>query len=103
MAEELYLKAVDFDGCAVGLVSTTGEPLLKPWRIMTDNQQVIENLYGFRCDHSQTHGRIEGKETAKTASYPGGLCILLHHGITNGKALSAMPARIPTITAHVAK
>ncbi len=37
--EEFQLRAVDFDGCAVGLVhSATGLPLLKPWRTYTDNK-----------------------------------------------------------------
>ena len=75
--EEFQLQKVDFDGCAVGLVSTSGEPLLKPWQIFSDNRTLLTALIDQRCNKQQTHGVIAGRETARTASYPRPLCILL--------------------------
>jgi hypothetical protein len=86
--EEFQLQKVDFDGCSVGLVSTKGEPLLKPWRIHTDNLAVVQALINRRCNKQHQHGIIAGKETAKTASYPPELCILLHQAFVH-------PERIP--------
>jgi hypothetical protein len=88
---EFQLKKVDFDGCAVGLVSTSGEPLLKPWRIHTDNLSVLRALIDKRCQKKHAHGIIAGRETAKSASYPPELCVLLHKAFTK-------PERIPTVT-----
>ena len=42
--EEFQLQKVDFDGCSVGLTSTLGEPLLKPWRILSDNRSLLTAL-----------------------------------------------------------
>ena len=33
MLEDLKLDPDDFDGCAIGVQSATGEPILKTWRI----------------------------------------------------------------------
>ena len=54
--EEFHLKPVDFDGCALGLVSTTGKPLYKPWRILTDNQDVVDALSNRRM-HTRPRAR----------------------------------------------
>ncbi len=90
---EFQLQKVDFDGCSVGLVSSKGEPLLKPWRIHTDNLAVIRALIDRRCAKKHQHGIIAGKETARTASYPTELCVLLHKAFVR-------PERIPTRAKH---
>jgi hypothetical protein len=83
--KDFQLYKVDFDGCAVGLVSTKGEPLLKPWRIFTDNKSILTALVDQRCNKQHAHGTIAGKETARTASYPPQLCILLHNSLKNAE------------------
>ncbi|WP_288992781.1 hypothetical protein, partial [uncultured Marinobacter sp.] len=85
-----FLK-VDFDGCAVGLVSTAGEPLLKPWRIHTNNKTHITSLIDQRCSKKHQHGKIEGKETARTAAYPVPLCILLHSSFVHSERIAPKP------------
>eukprot|EP00972_Heterocapsa_arctica_P014427 2123113-Heterocapsa_arctica.AAC.1 len=66
--EEFQIQKVDFDGCAVGLVhSVSGLPLLKPWRIYTDNKAIVSRLIDRRCLQDHAHGSISGSETAKTA------------------------------------
>ncbi len=72
---DFQLVKVDFDGCSVGLVSSKGEPLLKPWRIFTDNMSVVRALIDRRCAKGHTHGIIAGAETARTAAYPPELCV----------------------------
>jgi hypothetical protein len=99
--EEFQLHKVDFDGCAVGLVhSTTGLPLLKPWRIYTDNRAIVSRLIDRRCVKQHQHGEISGSETAKTASYPKELCILLHEGFTHSSRfeLPVVPASFAELT-----
>ena len=99
--EEFQLHKVDFDGCAVGLVhSVSGQPLLKPWRIYTDNKAIVSRLIDKRCANEHTHGSISGSETAKTASYPKQLCILLHEGFTHSDRfeLPVVPASFAELT-----
>ncbi len=87
---EFQLKKVDFDGCAVGLVRTSGEPLLKPCLIHTDTLSVLRALIDKRCKKEHSHGIVAGRETARSASYPPELCVLLHEAFTK-------PERIPTM------
>ena len=48
MLEELKLEPVDVDGCAVGVQSKTGEPILKPWRIAVSSPLMRQALDGLR-------------------------------------------------------
>ena len=85
--EEFQLRKVDFDGCAVGLVPTKGEPLLKPWRSFTDNRSLLTALIDQRCNKQHQHGVIAGSETARTACYPPPLCILLHSSMVKAERM----------------
>ena len=62
---------VDFDGCALGLKSSKGSPIKKPWRIKTTSKTLANEISKFRCQHtSDEHALAAGSETARTAFYP---------------------------------
>jgi hypothetical protein len=63
-------------GCATGLTDENGVPMLKSWRIVTNNATLASNLDQLRCKHDRTfkHAPVEGKYTSKTAFYPAALC-----------------------------
>ena len=44
------LKEALFDGCSFGL-EHNGEPVLKPWRVVTSCSLLAHNLSKHRCDH----------------------------------------------------
>merc|ERR1711966_275942 len=68
------LDLVDIDGCAVGVQSKTGEPILKPWRIAVSSPLTRKALDGLRCQGGHTHVPCSGDETARSAFYPEHLC-----------------------------
>ena len=54
-----------------------GLPVLKPWRIMTDCNELIHALHVTFCDHSHEHARING-DTKQTGHYPVMLANAIH-------------------------
>ena len=80
MLEELKLDPVDFDGCAVGVQSKAGEPILKPWRIAVSSPLMRQALDGLRCQGGHMHIPCSGNETARSAFYPAHLCNAIHDG-----------------------
>ena len=46
------MKLYDFDGCAVGLKSSSGLPIRKPWTVATNHEALGNRLAQFRCETS---------------------------------------------------
>ena len=81
MMQELALILVSVDGCSTGFVAYEGVPIYKPWTIAVSSVHPADQLSSFLCDQSQVHAWCEGKETAKSAFYPMGLCAAIHRGL----------------------
>ena len=54
MLEDLKLDPVDVDGCAIGVQSKTGEPILKPWQTAVNYPLVRKAQDGLRCQGTHT-------------------------------------------------
>ena len=89
MLEDLKLDPVDVDGCAVGVQSKTGEPILKPWRIAVSSPLMRKALDGLRCQGGHTHVPCSGDETARSAFYLEHLCNAIHDGLDARESASA--------------
>ena len=89
MLEDLKLDPVDFDGCAVGVQSKTGEPIWKPWRIPVSSPLVRKALDGLRYQGRHTHVPCSGDETERSALYPEHLCHAIHDGLDAHESASA--------------
>ncbi len=63
------LQTVDFDGCSLGLRSTKGNPIKKPWRIVTTSSSLVAKLSPCICNKKHTHDICQGAETFKTGFY----------------------------------
>eukprot|EP00975_Prorocentrum_lima_P003478 759288-Prorocentrum_lima.AAC.1 len=50
--------------------ATDGSFLKKPWRVVTTLRGLAEKLDQKKCDNLHWHGKVEGKETARSGSYP---------------------------------
>ena len=77
---------VAFDGCDVGVVSSKGNPILNPWRIIDTDPLLAKSLAEHRC------------KTGKTAFYPDKLCHVLINSLypeTTSKHVPAMPTFLP--------
>ena len=46
------LQEVCFDGCAIGLKARSGEFLKKPWRVCTNDQNILSALRGLTCSNT---------------------------------------------------
>ena len=89
MLEDLKLDLVDVDGCAVGVHSKTGEPILKPWRIAVSSPLMRRALDGLKCQGGYMHVPCSGDEAARSAFYPEHLCNAIHDGLDAHESASA--------------
>ena len=64
------LYVVHVDGCMLGVKSTSGDPIKKPWQIVTNVADVAEALKPYRCDGTHTHVPCAGANTKQTGFYP---------------------------------
>ena len=65
------LLTVDFDGCSLGLKSAKGNPIKKPWTIVTTSQRLVDTLKPYVCCHKKAsdHDICQGAETKKSGFY----------------------------------
>lgn len=66
------------DGCQVGVVAhDTGQPMLKPWRIMSTSKE-MQLALERRCSHDHEHAECMGhKRASQSAFYPKKMCSLI--------------------------
>ena len=50
--DQFGLKKVTFRGCALGMVSSKGDPFDAPWQIMSSSKRIIDNFKPFQCKHA---------------------------------------------------
>ena len=50
--------SVDFDGCRFGVVDDRGQPIKKPWRLMTTSPEIVEAFKGIFCKHKPAEARL---------------------------------------------
>ena len=62
------------DGCRYGMVDEDGLFLKKKWMIKTNDNHFHSQFRAKVCVGCHAHGRIEGKETQKSAYYPWKMC-----------------------------
>ena len=58
----------EFDGCAYGVQTTSGEAVRKRWRVQT-TFQALQNYLGDQCQ-GQVHAPVRGKEATRAGFYP---------------------------------
>jgi hypothetical protein len=70
--EHHNLKSALFDGCMYGLVSrsgsSSGTPILKPWRVDSDCEELLARL-NRRCDGTHQHAPCAGRDTKASEGY----------------------------------
>ena len=68
-------STVTFDGCQVGFVDGDGKPMKKPFKIMTNINELVNLLETKVCPRNHKHTRIMGiapgdtEQRSKTVSY----------------------------------
>ena len=65
-----------FDGCYFGMKDDEGNPILKSWRVVTNDLRLAHSLNQRKCKHAPgfRHSQVQGKYADKTAFYPEPLC-----------------------------
>ena len=86
-------KVVDFDGCRLGVCNDKGEPVKKPWRIMTTSDEVVKSFTGLTCQHqAHEHGEARGRSLEGTGFYTQPMCELLARAFNPRVATQLVPA-----------
>ena len=69
------LQEVCFDGCAIGLRARSGELLKKPWRVCTNDQNILTTLRGLTCSNTgnplsdHVHAECRGVDCKESEKY----------------------------------
>ena len=70
MTEECKLLPVSFDGCQLGVKSKKGNPIKKPWQILTNSEAMVKRMGRYKCKCAKgSHERCQGGETCRTGFY----------------------------------
>ena len=86
-------KAVDFDGCRLGVVDDRELPIKKPWRLMTTSPGIVEAFQGISCNHKpEEHGEARGKALERTGFYTQTMCELIAKTINPRVGTTMVPA-----------
>ena len=92
-------KVVDFDGCRLGVSVPGGQPVKKPWRLMTTSNAVVSAFEGLRCNHEPSeHVEARGKDLEHTGLYTQEMCERIAFAINPSRAYISVPA-MPVIPA----
>ena len=71
----------NINGCMLGLTSIEGRPMKKPWTLYSTMDEIQKVFANDLCDGSHEHQTIQGKNTARTSSYPWGMTDKVHEAI----------------------
>jgi hypothetical protein len=73
------MQRVRFDGCALGLKSSDGAPIYKPWTFSTNCPAITLRFAKNRCDGRHVHLKeLSGKELRNTGFYTPELARQVH-------------------------
>ncbi len=67
MVKNLGMTKANINGCSLGLVSSRGNPMFKPWTLASSFEMFGRAFCGLVCDKTHTHDHARGSETAKTS------------------------------------
>ena len=95
MLQRLGLVAIPVGSCSVGVRSSAGEPILKPWLLQSSCPQMPANFADSRCDRSHKHVPCAGKETEKSAYYLEQMCRIIHRSFQEFHAHEVVPEEAP--------
>eukprot|EP00972_Heterocapsa_arctica_P109290 16093702-Heterocapsa_arctica.AAC.1 len=71
----------DFDGCALGLVDSRGQPVQKPWRVCTTTERLVKPL-SRRCSQSRMLGQCRGVDVVASGFYTEEMVRIVGNAIT---------------------
>ena len=82
-----------FDGCAVGMRAKDGNPIKKPWKLMTTSKRIKSFFENMRCNHHPSeHTKAAGSETSRTAFYPPEMTELIVRALYLDRVFDYAPA-----------
>eukprot|EP00972_Heterocapsa_arctica_P103526 15257503-Heterocapsa_arctica.AAC.1 len=73
----------DFDGCALGLADSRGQPVQKSWRVCTTMERLVKPL-SRRCSRSRVHGQWRGVDAVASGHYTKEMVRIVGNAITGG-------------------
>ena len=88
------MKLYDFDGCAVGLKSTTGSPIRKPWTVATNHEALGRRLSQFQCKCTVKHQPGRGEDFKLTEEYTFRMTDAIHQVLRKHPVAACLPQAI---------
>ena len=88
------MKLYDFDGCAVGLKSTSGIPIRKPWTVATNHEKLGARLSQFRCKCTVKHYPGRGEDLKRTEEYTFRMTDAIHQVLRKHPVAACLPQNI---------
>ena len=88
------MKLYDFDGCAVGLKSSSGIPIRKPWTVATNHEKLGNRLSQFRCKCTVKHYPGRGEDLKRTEEYTFRMTDAIHQVLRKHPVAACLPQNI---------
>ena len=85
------MKLYDFDGCAVGLKSSSGLPIRKPWTVATNHEALGNRLAQFRCKCTVKHQPGRGEDLKRTEEYTFKMTDAIHRILRARPTVACIP------------
>ena len=85
------MKLYDFDGCAVGLKSSSGLPIRKPWTVATNHEALGNRLAQFRCKCTVKHQPGRGEDFKRTEEYTFKMTDAIHRILRARPTVACIP------------
>ena len=93
--ERFGLLKTRLDGCAYGLTCKNDVLIKKPWRMMTNNTQIIAKIDGNTCQGGHPHATCENAAvTSMTPGYPRKLACDIHVAFAKHVKARTTPAAV---------
>eukprot|EP00971_Amphidinium_carterae_P246199 4889689-Amphidinium_carterae.1 len=74
--------SVQIDGCNFGLADRSGQPVQKPWKIVTNSRTLRGSLNGRRCCCKSNHSQCRGSRAEESGCYTRPLVDCVHSAIS---------------------
>ena len=79
MVDKFKFEMTSINGCVLGLKSSKGNPIKKPWNLGASFKELAKMFAkNCKCDKSHVRDTAAGNETAQTSFYPQLMCDKVH-------------------------
>ena len=86
--KEFDMAVAHCHGCSMGVVSSRGVPMRKPWAVATTDANVFRALNQQICTKDHDHDPVEGQDTERSCYYPDEMCEIILKSLQSSRSCS---------------